>query len=203
MFTKISKVLLAALVMLGASACSDSPAPAGDERVATEETPQCPVPADIGVPQLSDEELAQVVMTVNMGEIEQGQLALQQNPRLEVRQYAERMVREHTAANQQLQAGLLVLGLTPRESPLSQQLMAEASQTLAILRASGTGEDFERAYMDVQVAMHAKVLFLMDAVIQPQFQRRELSDLARLARAEVQEHLNDAVPIQAAIPPRP
>jgi putative membrane protein len=204
MFTKLSKQLLVALVVLGASACSDSPVIMGDERSATQDT-ECPVAADIGVPQLTEAQMARVVMVVNMGEIEQAQLALQQSPapRTEVRQYAERMLQEHTAANQQLQAALQSLGMTPEESLLSRQLMAEASQTLAILRATAAGEDFERSYMDVQVAMHAKTLFLMDSVIQPQLQRRELRDFARLARAEVQEHLNDALPIQNAIPPRP
>lgn len=204
MFKNVSKLLLVALV-LGAGACSESPVPTGDDdRNASQDT-QCPVAADIGVPQLTEEQIAQVVMTINMGEIEQGQLALAQNPplRQDVVDFANRMVQEHTMANQQLQTALQLVGITPQDSPLNQQLLAEANQTLAILRASGMGEDFERAYMDVQVAGHAKALFLMDTTIQPQLHRQELRDLARAARAVVQDHLNRAVPIQASVPPRP
>ena len=203
MFRNVSKLLLVALV-LGGGACSDSPVPTGDDRNASQDT-QCPVAADIGVPQLSDEQIVQVVMTINMGEIEQGQLALAQNPplRQDVIDFANRMVQEHTTANQQLQTALQLAGITPQDSPLNQQLLAQESQTLAILRASGTGEDFERAYMDVQVGSHAKALFLMDSIIQPQLQRRELRDLSSAARAVVQDHLNRAVPIQASVPARP
>lgn len=203
MFMKVSKVLLVSLGVLWASACSEAPMPTNDGQVGAEQTPECPPAADVGVPQLTDEEIAQVVITLNRGEIEQSQLALQQNLSPDVRTFAERMVQEHTAVEQQLQAALLALGLTPRESPVSRQLQAGANQVLEILRASGTDQDFERAYMDAQVALHANVLFLLDAAIQRQIERREVRDFATQARATVQGHLNAAVPLQQAIPPRP
>lgn len=156
--------------------------------------------ADIGTVQLSDEQIAQVIMTVNQGEIQQGQLAQQQATRSEVQQFAAQMVQDHTAANQQLQTGLQNLAMTPQESPLSQQLAAEANQLLATLRTANAGEDFDRAYMDSQVAEHAKVLFLMDTVLLLQTQRAELRQLARTARTQVQQHLNDAASIQKSIP---
>ena len=199
MFKKVSKVLLVSLV-LGAGACSEEPMPTGDERSATQET-ECPPAADVGVPQLSDDEIAQVIITINQGEIDQSQLALQQNLRPDVRTFAERMVQEHTAVDQQLRAALQALGITPRESALSRQLQAGSNQVLEVLRASGTGQDFERAYLDAQVALHANVLFLLDAAIQRQIQRREVRDFATQARATVQGHLNAAVPLQQATPP--
>ncbi|QRK04174.1 hypothetical protein JQX13_28310 [Archangium violaceum] len=53
------------------------------------------------------------------------------------------------------------------------------------------------------VALHAKTLFLMDSVIQPQIQRAELRDFAQVARGQVQQHLNTAVPIQQDLSPSP
>lgn len=201
---QVSKWLVVALAVLGVSAaCGESTAPDVDDGTTSEQQEQCPVGADIGVPELDDAAIAQVVMTVNLGEIQQGQLAQQQASRTEVREYADRMVQEHTQANSELETALQTLGITPRESPLSRQLAAEANQALEILRTASAGEDFDRAYMDLQVAMHAKTLFLMDTVILPRIQQQELRELARMARGQVQTHLADAFPIQASIPPSP
>lgn len=201
---KVSTWLVVALAVLGISAaCGDSPSSETDDRQAAEQEEKCPVGADIGVPELDDAQIAQVVLTLNLGEVQQGQLAQQQASLAEVRAYGDRMVQEHTQANSDLEAALQTLGVTPRESPLSRQLAAETNQALEILRTASSGEDFDRAYMDLQVAMHAKALFLMDTVILPRIQQQELRELARMARGQVQTHLADAVPIQASIPPSP
>ncbi|OJH41712.1 hypothetical protein BON30_00225 [Cystobacter ferrugineus] len=159
--------------------------------------------ADIGLPALSDEEIAQVLITVNLGEIQQGEFAERQAMDSEVRRFAEQLVLEHTAANQELQVRLHALGVTPRESPLSQQLAAESNQILAILRSTVGMEAFDRAYVDVQVALHANTLFLMDSVLQPQIDRAELRDFALVTRDTVQRHLDTAVPIRKGLSPSP
>ncbi|WP_257454363.1 DUF4142 domain-containing protein [Archangium lipolyticum] len=199
----ISGLLLLSLVVLGISACGEDNNNNDNNNTTNNNETQCPVAADIGFPTLSDEEIVQVVMTVNMGEIQQGQLAQQQATNTEVRQFADQMVQEHTTANQELQARLQTLGITPRESPLSQQLAAESNQILTILRSDVGSAAFDLAYMDVQVSLHAKTLFLMDKVLQPQIQRAELREFARMGRGMVQEHLNTAVPIQQDLSPSP
>ena len=199
----VSRLLLLSLAVLGVGACVEGPTvPDGSTDLNTDGT-SCPVAADIGFPTLSDEEIAQVVITVNLGEIQQGQLAQQQATNSEVRRFAEQMVQDHTAANQQLQTHLQALGITPRESPLSQQLAAESNQILTILRSDVGVGAFDLAYMDVQVSLHAKTLFLMDRVLQPQIQRAELRDFALTARGTVQSHLDTAVPLQQDISPSP
>jgi putative membrane protein len=199
----VSRLLVLSLAVLGVGACMEGPITPGGNTTPDAGGMTCPVAADIGFPTLSDEEIAQVVMTVNMGEIQQGQLAQQQATNSEVRRFAEQMVQEHTAANQQLQARLQALGITPRESPLSQQLTAESNQILTILRSNIGAGTFDLAYMDVQVSLHAKTLFLMDRVIQPQIQRAELRDFALTARGTVQHHLDTAAPLQKDLSPSP
>ncbi|MFY0576833.1 DUF4142 domain-containing protein [Cystobacter fuscus] len=159
--------------------------------------------ADIGLPALSDEEIAQVFITMNMGEIQQGELARQQATSPEVRRFAEQLVQDHTAANQELQTRLRALGITPRENPLSQQLMAESNQLLMILRASADTGTFDLAYMDVQVFLHAQTLFLRDSVLQPQLRNAELRDFVLATRGAVQRHLDTAISLQKGLSPSP
>ncbi|EPX56626.1 hypothetical protein D187_007968 [Cystobacter fuscus DSM 2262] len=199
----VARLLLLSLVVLGVGACVEGPTTTdGSPHLNTDGT-SCPVAADIGLPALSDEEIAQVVLTVNMGEIQQGELARQQATSPEVRRFAEQMVQEHTAVNQELQTRLQALRITPRENPLSQQLMAESNQILAILRSSADTGTFDLVYMDVQVSLHAKTLFLMDSVLQPQLRNAELRDFALAARSTVQRHLDTAVPLQKDLFPSP
>ncbi|WP_084735384.1 DUF4142 domain-containing protein [Cystobacter ferrugineus] len=198
-----SRLLVLSLAVLGVGACVQGPTtPDGSTHLTTDGT-SCPVAADIGLPALSDEEIAQVLITVNLGEIQQGEFAERQAMDSEVRRFAEQLVLEHTAANQELQVRLHALGVTPRESPLSQQLAAESNQILAILRSTVGMEAFDRAYVDVQVALHANTLFLMDSVLQPQIDRAELRDFALVTRDTVQRHLDTAVPIRKGLSPSP
>ncbi|HEX8537518.1 MAG TPA: DUF4142 domain-containing protein, partial [Cystobacter sp.] len=113
----VSRLLVLSLAVLGVGACMEGPLPNNGGTNPDADRTSCPVAADIGFPTLNDEEIAQVFMTVNQGEIEQGQLALQQARNPAVREFAERMIQEHTAANQQVQTRLQNLGITPRESP--------------------------------------------------------------------------------------
>ncbi|ATB39749.1 hypothetical protein CYFUS_005197 [Cystobacter fuscus] len=199
----VARLLLLSLAVLGVGACVEGPTTTdGSTHLNTNGT-SCPVAADIGLPALSDEEIAQVLLNVNMGEIQQGELARQQATNSEVRRFAEQMVQEHTAAHQELQARLQALGITPRESPLSQQLMAESNQLLMILRASADTGTFDLAYMDVQVFLHAKTLFLMDSVLQPQLRNAELRDFALAIRGAVQRHLDTAIALQKNLSPSP
>jgi len=191
------------LVAVMAGACGDAPSDLAGADENTHEHPpatECPPAADVGAPNLSDEEIADVMMAGNMGEILTNQVARTKAVRQEVREFADSMVTEHTAAQQRLQSRLRQLGITQRESPLSKQLRAEVNQIIAILRTL-EGEAFDRAFMDAQVALHAKLLFVMDGVLQPQLRRAELVEEARLAREEAQNHLETATPIQASLAP--
>jgi putative membrane protein len=198
-----SRLLGLSLAVLGVGACMQGPTTTGGNTHLTTDGTSCPVAADIGLPALSDEEIAQVILSVNLGEIQQGELARQQATNSEVRRFAELRVQDHTAANQQLQARLQALGITPRENPLSHQLMAESNQLLTRLRSNVGTETFDLAYMDAQVSLHAQTLFLMDIVLQPQLRNAELRDFALTARGTVQRHLDAAVPLQKQLSPSP
>ncbi|MBW4539217.1 MAG: DUF4142 domain-containing protein [Myxacorys chilensis ATA2-1-KO14] len=82
-------------------------------------------------------------------EIQTSQLALQKSTNPNVRQYAERMIRDHTTSSQRLMPVAMKKGITlPKDvGPLNRPLLTELSQL--------SGADFDRAYIVGQVRGHA------------------------------------------------
>jgi putative membrane protein len=138
---------------------------------------------------LNDAQIAQLMMTVNSGEIMQGELATTRAADERVRLYAGRMVTEHTAANTALMALTSTLSLTPRESMTSAQLRTEAAAALESLEGASDLE-FDEAYMMAQVMQHQRVLGLL-TMLAPTAREDELSDATSTMRAAVEEHLEE------------
>ena len=140
---------------------------------------------------LTDGQVAGVVTVANMGEIEQGQLAMMLASDDDVREYATRMVEEHGAANMRLVTLLASAGINAAPHPLSQQLMMESMQILAMLQ-NRTGMDFDLAYMESQRTVHARVLEIVDMALLPNAESSELRAELEMLRPAIAEHLSDA-----------
>ncbi len=76
-------------------------------------------------------------------------------------------------------------------SPLSQQLMTESMQILAMLQ-NLTGMDFDLAYMESQRTVHARVLEIVDMALLPNAESSELRAELEMLRPAIAEHLSDA-----------
>ena len=141
--------------------------------------------------ELTDGQIAGVVMVANMGEIEQGQLAMMLASEDDVKEYATRMVEEHGAANMRLVTLLADAGINAAPHALSQQLMTESMQILAMLQ-NRTGMDFDLAYMESQRTVHARVLEIVDMALLPNVESTALRAELEMLRPAVAEHLSDA-----------
>lgn len=175
---------------------------------------------------LTDPEIAMVLRRANDGEIQQGQLALMRATSPAVLSFAQLMVTDHTAANARQMALYMNRGITPADSDLSRQLVKEATDGLDMLRGvtdnpgntsdggaqdlggtdggtggpdGGLGSAFDRAYMDVQVTMHTRVLMLIDSALLPAARDAALRAELDTTRAAVQGHLNDARDLRARL----
>jgi putative membrane protein len=147
---------------------------------------------------LNDNQIAAVAMAANTGEIEEGQFAEPRATNTAVRDFAMRMVTEHTASNMQLATVVQQQDLMPAPSATSQQLMTESANTIAMLQGlSGTA--FDQAYIASQVTGHQQVLTLIDTTLIPQAQNAELRAFLETMRATVAAHLAAAEQIQATI----
>lgn len=140
---------------------------------------------------LSDDQVIQVVETVNVGEIAMAEVALDRAVDPEVRAYAQEMIMDHTAANQMAMALAMAEDLTPRPSALSRDLTREATAIVNWLEITPPGL-FDRSYMQSQVAAHAEVLARIDDVLLPSAADPELDAFLTTVRTTVAEHLAHA-----------
>lgn len=116
-----------------------------------------PVPALAETPaDLSDVQMAHVAYVADTIDIRQAHLALALSDNADVRAFAETMIADHTAVNDQALALLKKLGVKPEDNFLSQQLLKGASDTMAKLSAL-KGADFDRAYAANELAYHKTV----------------------------------------------
>lgn len=145
---------------------------------------------------LSDGEVAAVSAAINSGEVQQGQLAQSRATDAEVRAFADMMVNDHSRVITDQEQLLQRIGVAPMANALSQQVTAEGMSTLQSLM-SRTGADFDRAYIDAQVAMHTRALTLLDDRLIPSARNAEFRTFLQTVRASVQQHLTRARQIQS------
>ncbi len=153
--------------------------------------------ADAGV-QLSDAQIASIMMTANTGEVQEGQLASSRTTASSVRDFSDRMVTDHAKANDMLMITLQSLPLTPETNSISQELMAQATAEIQDLKKA-SGSDFDRKYMKAQVTDHMMVLDLIDSMLLPQVDSGLLRRQLMAMRATMKAHLDSAEQIQKTL----
>lgn len=105
---------------------------------------------------LNDAQMAHVAYVADTIDIRQAHLALALSDNADVRAFAETMIADHTAVNDQALALLKKLGVKPEDNFLSQQLLSGATDTMAKLSAL-KGVEFDRAYAANELAYHQTV----------------------------------------------
>ena len=123
----------------------DSPDPI-DSRASLGRTPAKP----------TDPQIAHIAYTAGLIDVEAGKLALEKSQNTDVRAFAQRMVGDHTAVNDQALALAKKLNVTPEDNPTSQSLTKQAETTREKLTGL-TGAAFDKAYVDNEVAFHKTV----------------------------------------------
>lgn len=109
-----------------------------------------------GPPELDDLEMAHVAVTANGIDIAYAHLALALSADPEIREFAETMIRDHTAVNEQVAALARKLEVTARDNEVSRQMLVNAGRVkdeLSRLR----GEEFDRRYAQNEAAYHKSV----------------------------------------------
>jgi putative membrane protein len=148
--------------------------------------------------QPSDAQIAEIVVTANQVDIDAGKLAQSKAQAQEVKDFASRMVTDHTGVNKS--AGELVqkLHVTPESSPTSESLKQGGERNIAKLRKL-TGSAFDKAYIDHEVSYHESVLDALDHTLIPSAQNAELKALLVKVRPAFVDHLQHAKQIQATL----
>src|SRR6516162_9283250 len=124
----------------------------------------------------NDAQIAHIAYTADLIDIKAAKLALQKSKNKEVRDFAENMVRDHTAVNDQALALLKKLKVKPQDNDTSKALVKQADAKQAELKKLG-GAAFDKAYADNEVAYHKSVDNALETVLIPNASNAELKDL--------------------------
>ena len=100
----------------------------------------------------ADQDFAVNTANAGMTEIQAGKLAQQQGMSADVKKYGAMMVKDHTAAADKLKAIAVKKNIT-----LPADISSDMQQNIADLQKK-TGKDFDKAYIDMMVSDHKKVI---------------------------------------------
>jgi putative membrane protein len=146
----------------------------------------------------SDPQIAGIVVAANSIDVDAGKLAKSHTKNKDVNAFAQQMITDHSASNKQASALVKKLGVKPEESDTSRSLKSAAKQTMGKLKGLKDAQ-FDRAYVDNEVAFHQQVVDALDKVLIPNAKNAELKDLLTKTRPVIAEHLAHAKQIQSSL----
>lgn len=146
----------------------------------------------------TDPQIAAIVVTANQVDIDAGKLAKSKTHSKAVREFAERMIVDHTGVNKSATELVHKLHVTPEPNPTSEDLQKGGDQNLANLKGL-SGKAFDKAYIDHEVAYHEAVLQAVDKTLIPNAHNAELKALLVKVRPAFVAHLEHAKRVQAEL----
>lgn len=146
----------------------------------------------------NDAQIAAIVVAANSVDIDAGKLAASKSSNKEVKDFGQRMVTDHSGVNKQAVALVKKLNVTPEESDASRSLKKNGAATLKKLNGL-KGQEFDKAYVDNEVAYHEAVLDMIDKTLLPNAKNAELKALIEKVRPAIDAHLQHAKSIQSSM----
>jgi putative membrane protein len=140
---------------------------------------------------MSDPQIAAVAVAANKVDVDAGKLAKTKSKNAKVKKFANDMIRDHTSAIKQATQLVKKLGVTPEENDTSKSLTQGGKENLANLKKL-KGKEFDKAYMEHEVAYHQQVLDALDKALIPSAQNADLKSLLESVRGVVAQHLDHA-----------
>lgn len=124
----------------------------------------------------TDPQIAHIAYTAGQIDIKAAEAAKNKSKNKEVLSFADDMIRDHKAVNEQALALLKKLNVKPEDNETSRALTKEAEDQLKKLN-SLQGADFDRAYAQNEVAFHKLVNDSLRNTLIPSANNAELKNL--------------------------
>jgi putative membrane protein len=140
---------------------------------------------------LNDLEIAHVAYIADNIDIRYAHLALAISSNPAVREFAETMIRDHTAVNDQALALLDKLGAQPQDNFFSQQLNANAEKIIDEM-SQLRGAEFDAYYAENELAYHKAVNELVEFAFLPNIDNPEVKALFEAGLAIFKAHEDHA-----------
>jgi putative membrane protein len=135
----------------------------------------------------SDPQIAHIAYTAGDLDIKAAQLALEKSKTKAVRDFADNMVKDHTAVNDQALALVKKLNVTPEDNATSKGLADQAADKRAELTKL-SGAAFDKAYVDNEVAYHKTVNAALETTLIPSASNAELKSFLQTGLKIFQGH---------------
>jgi putative membrane protein len=146
----------------------------------------------------TDPQIAHIAYTAGNIDIAAGKQALAKSKNKAVRNFAQEMVRDHTAVNDKALALVKKLKVTPEDNPTSQALTKAADAERAKL-AKMSGAGFDREYINNEVAYHKTVNGALEKTLIPSAKNAELKSLLETGLTLFKEHQAHAEQLAKAL----
>ena len=145
----------------------------------------------------TDPQIAHIAYSAGTIDIEAAKLALSKTQNPEVKAFAESMLKDHEAINATALALVTKLNVTPEDNMTSEALAKAAEEKRTELGALD-GADFDKAYIDNEVAYHQEVNAALETLLIPSAQNAELKSLLETGLKLFQGHQQHAEHVAAS-----
>src|SRR5215210_1253418 len=125
-------------------------------------------------------------------EIQSSQSALQKSQNNQVRDFAQKMIEDHTKASDQLKAAAQGQNVPTTPDPEHAQMLQQLN--------GANGGDFHRRYVQLQLTGHQEAVALFDRYAQ-NGDNPQLKQFAQQTLPDLREHLQMAQQLRSALPP--
>ena len=146
---------------------------------------------------LSDPNIVALLDEANKADSAAGSVAAKKATSKEVKDFARLMMSEHHALRQAGQQLAKQLKVTP-ELPANDPVKPLADGEMKALDAAAKGAEFDRVYIEQEVAAHKAVLDLANQA-HDQAQNEQLKALIEKAKPVIQKHLDQAQALQSKL----
>jgi putative membrane protein len=147
---------------------------------------------------INDAQIAAIVVTANQIDIDAGKLAAAKGSSADVKKFAQLMVTDHTGVNKAASELAAKLKVVPQANPTSEALAKGAAAHMDKLKGL-SGQAFDRAYIEHEVAYHQQVLDALDKTLIPGASNAELKALLVKVRPAFVAHMEHAKSVQRSL----
>lgn len=151
-----------------------------------------------GSSELSDANIAAIVVGANKIDISAGEIALARSNNAKVKEFAQTMVTDHNAVLNSAVELVTRLGVTPVNNDLVATLAAQSAEHEANLM-NLSGAAFDKSYIDHEVAYHQAVIGVIEDQLIPAAQNQELKDTLIAVVPAFKAHLEHSQMIQKSM----
>ncbi|SFW15454.1 DUF4142 domain-containing protein [Nitrosovibrio sp. Nv17] len=146
----------------------------------------------------NDAQIAAIVVVANQVDVDAGKLAETKASNADVKAFAQRMASDHTGVNKQATELVTRLKVTPENNPTSESLKADGDKNIERLKKL-SGAEFDKAYIDHEIAYHEQVLDAVDKTLIPNARNEELKALLVSVRPAFISHAEYARQVRSLL----